>query len=232
MRLAEKSIADLRTYAPSPRRGGLGWGLAYFLLIIVLCARALASPTSLNIIPTADVLPHGVADFDAQLYGGPTSSGYLFVNQFQTELGIGDNIEFGYDVSLGPGGPSFWNAKYRAFKESNRRPAVAVGVLTNVGWLKRPLYVTSYKTFGQTRLHAGAIQMSTSIRAMLGWDLWYGQPFTLQADYVSGSKSYVSFGAVYTWSNGLSLNVAQLIGNSSSAPNAYLVSFSWTGPVL
>lgn len=202
------------------------------LLAIILCRCALASPTSLNVIPTAEVLPHGTANIGVQLSGGPTSSGYLFLNQFQAQLGIGDNIEFGYDVSLGPQGEGFWNAKCLLFPESRRRPALAVGLLSNVGQFDNPAYITSFKTVGQTRLHMGAIQMSNSVRAMLGWDIWHNDPLSLQADYISGPEAYASFGAIYNWPNGISLNLAQLIGNSPSAANAYLVVLGWTGPIL
>lgn len=183
-------------------------------------------------IPTADVLPDRAANIAIQLNGGPTSSGYQFFNQFQTQLGIGDNSEFGYDVSLGPQGEGFWNGKYLIYTETRRRPALAVGALSNAGRFDNPLYVTSFKTDGQARLHVGAVQVSGSLRAMLGWELWHGNALTLQADYISGPGTYTSFGMLYNWPNGISLNVAQLIGNTSSAPNAYLVVFGWTGPVL
>ena len=168
MSLARKSLANLCRFAPSPCRGG--WGLVC-ILIIFICVHVCASPTSLNVIPTADVLPDRAANIAIQLNGGPTSSGYLFVNQLQTQLGVGDNAEFGYDASLGPEGEGFWNAKYRICTETRRRPALAVGVLSNVGRFDNPLYVTSYKTYGQARLHVGAVQVSGSLRAMLGWEL-------------------------------------------------------------
>lgn len=200
--------------------------------VLLVAAGAFATPTSLNVIPTAKVLPHGQANFAVQLSGGPTSSGYLFVNQLQTELGIGDNVEFGFDASLGPGGSNLWNAKYRVYEETRRRPALAVGVLSNAGQFDNPVYITAFKADGQVRLHAGAIQISGSPRAMLGWDIWHGDAISLQADYISGCGGYASIGVVISWPNGASLNVAQLFGNSSSAPNAYMVIAGWTGKVF
>lgn len=196
------------------------------------CAAAFANPTSLNVIPTAEVLPNGNANFAVQLTGGRTPSGYTFLNQFQTELGLGDNIEFGYDQALPPTGPSLWNAKYRIYEETRRRPALAVGLLTNAGVFNNPVYVTAFKSDGDARLHVGAIEAGNSLRAMLGFDLWHGAPLAFQADYISGSGTYISFGVVYSCANGLSLTAAQLVGNTASTPNAYLVILSWSGKVL
>lgn len=230
MRLAAKSSTNIHRPASFSFWGG--GGFTCFLLSIFICANALASPTGLNIIPTADVLAHGEANIGIQLNGGPTSSGYQFFNQFQTQLGIGDNIEFGYDVSLGPVGGSFWNAKYLLFPELRRRPALAVGLLSNVGLFDNPLYITSFITDGQARIHAGLIQVDGTPRVMLGWELWHNELLMLQADYISGPRTYSSFGLVYNWPNGISINIAQQMGNSTSAANAYLVVLGWTGSVL
>lgn len=207
-------------------------GCAFLIPAMLACAPACGTPTSLNVIPTADVLPNGQANITVQLLGGPLRGGYQFANQLQTELGLGDVIEFGVDPSLGPNTGNAWNAKYRIYDETRRRPAVAVGQFVDLFGTGNPPYIVGFKSIGSSRLHFGATAIEGSTRALAGYDFWHGRPLTLQADYVSGPGAYASFGFVYNLNNGLSLNVAQLIGNSSYAPNAYLVTLGWTGQVF
>lgn len=209
-----------------------GWGAAFLLVALAACVQALATPTALNVIPTAEVLTHGSANFEVQLYGGPTSSGYMFVNQFQTQLGVGGNLELEFDPSLGPSKGNYWNVKYGIYRETSRRPALAVGEFANIPGSSSPFYVMAFKSFGASRLHAGSIYLGNAPQCMLGWEIGHGHPLVFQADYISGPGNYTSIGVVINWRNGALLNVAQLIGNSSSAPNAYMVIVGWTGKVF
>jgi len=206
--------------------------LLCLLIAVAACASACATPTALNVIPTAEVLAHGSANFEVQLYGGPTSSGYSFINQFQTQLGVGGNVELGFDPSLGPNKGNYWNAKYGIYQETSRRPALAVGEFANIPGSSSPLYVTAFKSCGTSRLHAGSIYLGNALRCMLGWEIGHDHPLVFQADFISGPNTYTSIGVEINWRNGASLNVAQLIGNSSRAPNAYLVIVGWTGKVF
>jgi len=197
-----------------------------------MCGSAWCAPTTLNIIPTSDVLPHGEANIAVQLSGGPISSGYSFLNLFQTQLGVGGNLEIGLDPSLGPNKGNIWNAKYRLCWETSRSPALAMGAFANVPGVGNPVYAIGHKRMGQSRLHLGAMYMIGSAYAMAGWDIWPGSYIVPQVDYMSGSGNYVSIGVLVNFPNGLAMNAAQLMGNSSSAPNSYLVLVEWTGQVL
>lgn len=205
---------------------------AYLLIWAVFACSAQAAPTTLNIIPTADVIPDRNAAIMVQLAGGDTSSGFTFVNQFQTELGLWNDVELGWDGSLGPGGQSPWNAKYRICGETKRRPAIAVGFYTNTSTVGGNDYLTMYKSLGTSRLHVGAITVGGSLRAMAGWDIWSGGHVVPQIDWISGPKTYTSVGVLLNFDHGWSLCVSQLLGNSASSPNGYLAFAGWTGPVL
>ncbi len=207
-------------------------------VIVFLCAVTLASipafgtPTSLNAVPTADVLACGQANLAVQFSGGRISGDYDFFNQFQTEFGFGKNIELGVDFSIGPNTGNPCNAKYRIYDETKHRPAIAIGQYVDLYGTGNPPYITSYKRIGTSRLHFGATRIDQSIRALAGYDLWHGRPFTLQADYVSGPRTYASIGFVLNLRDGFSINAAQLIGNSDQAPNAYMVIAGWTGQLF
>lgn len=201
------------------------------LMLSAVLTPALAAPTALNAVPTADVVPSGSASFAVQINGGPSNTGYWFFNQMQTQFGFEGDTAVGVDLPLGPNAGFSLNAKHRLCGEALRRPAVAVGAYYDYAGLGNPVYLTSYKTVGDSRLHVGSVYLDGAVRAMAGWELWHGGPLVLQADYVSGVEMYSSMGAVINWSNGMSLTVAQFFGNSSSAPNSYLVILGWTGKI-
>lgn len=206
--------------------------LMLWLMLLIGSPSAIATPTALNVIPTADVLNRGSGNLAVEFAGGPTSSGYTFFNELQTQVGVGHNIEVGYDQALPPSGFSFWNAKLRLCGETQRRPAVAVGLWSTTAGIREPLYLTAYKTDADARFHAGVIEDLGATRLMLGCDVWHYRALSFQADYISGAASYSSFGLVYNWSNGAYLNAAQLVGNSVQAPNMYLVIIGWTGQLF
>jgi len=201
-------------------------------LCMVALAEAQGEPTSLNIIPTADVLPNGAASIEVQLSGGRVSGGYEFMNQFQTEFGLGSGIEIGFDPSIGPNVGSPFNAKWRIYKETARRPAVAVGTFVDLLGTGNPPYITGFKSVGTTRFHMGATRLGQTTRAMAGWDTYPWEPLTIQADYVSGPAAYATIGFVINLPGGWLINAAQLFGNSRYAPNGYIVAVGWTGQVF
>jgi len=192
----------------------------------------MCTPTSLNVVPTADVLDNGKATIGLQLLGGPSQGGYMFGNQFQTQVGVGANVEIGFDPSLNPSFGDAWNAKWRVYEETTRRPSVAVGQFVDLFGTGNPPYLTAFKTVGTTRFHLGWTQLSNTNRLMAGWDTEPWEPLSIQADYVSGPAAYASVGFLLNLPGGWWANAAQLIGNSSYAPNAYLFSIGWTGRVF
>lgn len=223
MGYSDKSYTNLICLA------GLFKLIAFCMVVgLIASASAFSTPTSLNVVPTAEVLDHGEGSLAVQFAGGPTSSGYTFFNELQTQFGLGHKIEVGYDQALPPSGPSFWNAKYHIYDETRRRPALAVGLWSSTDGVRDPFYITAFKTDGEARLHAGAIQEQGTLRLMLGWESRHREPLVFQADYISGPRMYASVGLVYNLPNGVWVNAAQLIGNSADAANMYLVVVGWT----
>lgn len=201
------------------------------LLCLVALGGAQSEPTSLNIIPTADVLPKGTANIEVQLSGGRVSGRYEFMNQVQTEVGLGSGLEIGFDPAIGPNVGNPLNAKWRIYEETSHRPAVAIGTFVDFFGTGNPPYITGFKSVGNTRFHLGATRLGQTTRAMAGWDTYPWKPLSIQADYVSGPAAYATIGLVINLAGGWLISAAQLFGNSRYAPNGYLLAVGWTGQV-
>jgi hypothetical protein len=188
-----------------------------------------ASPTALNVIPIVETVPAGNILLGVATATVRSSIVKTNLNLFETEYGIGDRCEIGVDPVFGEGGGALINGKYRFFDESRFRPAAAIGVQNAGPRFSNQPFIALCKTFQPARLHFGAIGDQGTMRAMFGIEKTYGKSFTLQADYMSGSGNWFSIGFVAGGATGWSLNVAQLIGNSESSGNGYLIDLQWGG---
>ncbi len=216
-------------------------GLLYWLAVVAVMSAgsarspAFASPTGLNIIPTADVLPVGVGDLELETSNVVVPYGDTPSDQMQTQFGVPlaepGSVEAGLDASL-VGNGAWCNIKWRFYKDRDIRSAAAVG-LQNVGTHDDPQpYLVGFKHITSTyRLHFGTIRNIHRLRAMLGIDGPIGNITTFMADYISGPGNFLTIGVNLMLPYDLQFNPALLIGNNRRAHTGYQICLSWQGKV-
>lgn len=228
--------ADGKTGARARRRWLplLAWGVA-----TARAVPALAGPTGLTFVPTTDVVPF--RQLNAVLQNGNTAiDGHdAFFRDVQpvpqAEVGLPWRLEAGVDVAPSdpPGAyrPMF-NLKWRALDEDYRTPAVALGVAQLGPGFTPAGFVVLDKTLNYDaiqygrfrahhrnirlhgiRVHAGALQVGTVGRAMLGVDAELSDHFVVWSDWISGATNAVSVAGVVVLDRQNSFYVALLRQN-------------------
>ncbi|MHB9038817.1 MAG: hypothetical protein ACYC64_19415 [Armatimonadota bacterium] len=198
-------------------------------IVVAACSSITAEPTTLNLIPIVDTQPAGTVSLDFYNATVWSSTGSAPISLVATEYGIGNKFEMGFDPVLSSGSTVLINGKFRFFDETRLRPAAAIGVQNTGPNLSSQPYIVACKTFTSARLHFGVIGDEGTARAMLGVSRQYGELFTLQSDYMSGSGNWFTLGFVLGGGTGWSLNVAGLVGNSNSSGSGYLIDVKWSG---
>jgi hypothetical protein len=225
------------------------------LLVGLVPALALASPTALNQIPTPDVLP--MRQLSLQLANGNTEvSGHASVwrqpqVEPQSQFGLPWRMEAGLDVV--PSNPQLdyrpvLNLKWSPVQEDYRIPAGAVGV-TQVGPGFTPnYYVVMSKTLNYNeiayqkfrahhrniklrgiRLVAGAqVTSHDAWRALVGTDIEVNDHFVVVADWISGARSSVSLGGVLVINQHDSVQAALLRGNDQNRLSGVILQLTHT----
>ncbi len=214
-------------------------GLPYWLAVVAVMTAGLArsppfaSPTGLNIIPTADVLPVGVGNPELATSNVVVPYGDTPSDQAQTQFGVPlaepGSVEVGLDASLvGNGG--WCNVKWRFYKDRGIRSAVAIGI-QNVGTHDDPQpYLVGFKHITHRyRLHFGTIKNIHRLRAMFGIDGPIGNITTFMADYISGPGNFSTIGVNLMLPYNLQFNPALLIGNNRRVATGYQICLSWQG---
>jgi hypothetical protein len=128
---------------------------ALLLAVLVLPVLALAAPTGLNAMPTAEVLAIGEARVQYETDG----SGKLFVPPdgalYGTQVGLLLGLEGGVDEVVDKG--TVYNLKWRMQGEGMMRPAIAIGVQNVTPDEKPQFYVVATKSFSPASVSAGVL---------------------------------------------------------------------------
>lgn len=186
-----------------------------------ICCQALAAPSGLNVIPTADVLDRGVLSLETESAGAgrPWSDGCDQYNLLQ--IGLGNGVEFGIDRCVDSS--SVWlNAKWQVAKD----PAAAAIGIQGAGEKAQPYLVVS-KESPLARVHGGFIGMEGRWRWMLGLDKALGDRIALQADYVSGRENSLSLGMALTLNRTLAVTFARSLANSGQSGSGHIINLAW-----
>jgi len=199
--------------------------LAFFS--VLSCARVLAFPTSLNVMPTADLVEPGSLrlEFENDGYSRPFSSGCE--SYWLAQVGISPRLEAGLDLYHydGTTEPAL-NAKYLLIGEG-RYPQAAIGVLDVCRGLKPFWYLVLARDVGLLRLHAGAARSGSSHSALLGAELQIGRGLYLLSDWRSGPEGYATAG-IYWERRGSAVNIAIGFPNTGGDSRLLLVNISRT----
>jgi len=188
---------------------------------------ALASPSGLNNIPTADIVPEGILVWQAWgTFVDGADDSYVAGLKF----GPAENVELGLDYKLGSGdsGPLAFQGKYRFF--TNESGLSATLGLANVntdrdqGGDNFP-YAVLTQDFGGVRGHLGYEGQHDNTGLFLGLDGPARKDLTLRADWIQtddGDESMSSLGFIYTGSDPF------LVEGWASFPTATGADTSWT----
>lgn len=187
-----------------------------------------AYPTSLNVIPTADLLDRGASRIEfendgySRMFAADSENYWLFETSFSPRL------EFGVDIYEAEETSFMANAKYALMEEGDRSPAIAFGAL-DVGEGGSPsYYLAAAKDFGASRLHAGGIGDRHKANPMLGWELQVAKASWLLFDWIDGDENYLTAGVYVETKHGPAINIAVGFPNSDENSNLALVNVSWT----
>ncbi|UCC68484.1 MAG: hypothetical protein JSV79_00680 [Armatimonadota bacterium] len=187
----------------------------------------MASPSGLNNIPTADIVPEGILVWQAWgTFAEDADDTYVAGLKF----GPAKNIELGLDHKLGSGdsGPLAFQGKYRFF--TNESGLSATLGLANVntdrdqGGPNFP-YAALTQDFGGVRGHLGYEWQDDNEGLFLGLDHPAQMDLTLRADWTQtddGEESMSSIGFIYTGSDPF------LVEAWASFPTAAGADTSWT----
>jgi hypothetical protein len=205
---------------------------AVLLLLPATGPQAFAYPTSLLIMPTADVLEDGWLRLEAESDGDPTPFSGSTEQLLCTQFGLTRRLEAGLDlVGLGAEPRCELNAKWQVVPESGGCPAAAVGLL---GMTRSSAvsewYAVLSKSAGSLRLHGGLLA-DDAAHGMVGVEHWPRERTGLMAEWITGPHGYLSAGADQDLGGGF--GVLLYYGHSNTRGDGDLVglNLSWEGAV-
>jgi len=189
---------------------------------------ALAYPTGLNLIPTADVLEPGALSVQVESDGYPTPFSPGTVGYVMAEVGLAKRLEAGVDLmDINAGTRLQVNAKWQFVPESAHLPAMAIGLLDveHTADFNGP-YLALAKGAGDFRLHAGWLTRRGQ-RAMLGAEYWPTDRTGIYADWTSGAGAYHSLGITQDVGHGLWVSAYYARGNTDGAEDFVGLNLDW-----
>ena len=150
---------------------------AFFLLFVA--ATATPAQSSLNVIPTAEVLAHRSAQRSYEVSGYERSTDKGIYHASGLLVGVGDRAELGFDTDFLGG--TAWNAKLIAYEHA--RGAFAIGVSD---WQRGAMtkYAVGLIDLDGVRAHIGYLNDGAD-RPIFGVDATTG-PVTWMLDHVGG----------------------------------------------
>jgi len=197
------------------------------VLVVLLSLPAWACPTSLNLMPTADLLEPGTLRLGLEKDGYPRILGAECESYLQFQAGLTPRLEAGLDLYHydGQTKPAV-NAKYLLAQEG-RYPQVALGVSDVCQAIKPFWYIVLARDVGPARLHAGAARAESTQCAILGAEFEWRSHLSLVADWRSGPEGYATAGI--WWERGaLELGIAVGLANASGEDRLVMLNLSRT----
>jgi hypothetical protein len=196
--------------------------------LLMISGLAWTYPTSLNVIPTADMLDPGSMRIEfendgySRIFTADSESYWLL------EAAFGPRLEFGVDVYDAEDTTTVVNAKYALLQETDQSPAVAFGALDIGEGASPTYYLAAAKDLGPTRLHVGGIGDRYTVNPMLGCEVPVGNTSWLLFDWIGGDENYLTAGIYLETRSGPAFSIGVGFPNSGENSNLALVNVSWT----
>lgn len=207
---------------------GLVVAAVALMLIAALSPVVNACPTSLNLIPSVDVMEPYTLSIQYENDGYPNTFQAGSDNLYYFQMGITPKLEAGVDfLSSGGETKTLLNAKYQFFSETEKHPALSVGAMS-IGAGPSPVYyAVAAKTFGKPRLHIGAMGNGDGSEIIGGVDLSLNDSLCLMSDYIGGSEGFASIGACLSPKKGPAYLLVYGFANDSSSENLCFLNVAW-----
>jgi hypothetical protein len=211
-------------------------------LLLLGGAVAHAGPSALVWIPSTDIQPAGTTTWGVDHYQELDGEGFTYALVL---AGLAhDRLEVGLDYYLDQASPLSFHAKYLLTPETDRWPAVAVGLC---GWgtaANATDYNLAYLLLSRSgawgRVTAGychgreATLGTAPDMFLVGYDRTWGgnDEWWAGVDYQSGASAYgaLSVGLSRALSEALWLNLGYSFANDAAQPDLLYCGFSLTAP--
>jgi hypothetical protein len=194
--------------------------------LCVAAKSAVATATSLNFIPIADILAHRAWAIDYTMSGYERRIQPGYEHSAGLAVGLNDRIEFGFNHDLV--GEMTGHGKVLLWKTVDRREqAISAGFLNWRAGRSNP-YVVGRQSVGDVRLHAGWLNWERS-RIMLGADFPVVGKWVGLIDFASGPGGALWFGMEtgLPFSPGLNVLVSVGLPNTRSEGIQHAVNVAW-----
>ena len=180
------------------------------VLVAALSGLAMAGPTGLSNIPTADILRHREM---LLAYGASGTERHIdkSIGHYSgLQLGLFDRLELGIDNDFM--GSTVSNAKLLLWESPNEgRSAVSIGVQNWATDNTADHYIVGRYDMPSFRLHLGAMRTDRWL-VFAGIDFPVNEQWTALLDFTSGPSSSTWFGLDYAIPNINGLNITCMAG--------------------
>jgi hypothetical protein len=210
-----------------------GAGSRALLLAASLLAPCLvaASPTGLNLVPTADVVGSECFSVELEAVGHATPFAAGGERALLTEFGLNDRIEVGLDRLLSHGTKrTCLDAKAQLLRREQGDLAVAAGVTDLTRWdgTSSVWYLVGTRDFGPTRATLG-LQRDGQYRTLVGFARSLTDSLCLQADWVTGRDGCAALGLVFELPGDWEVLAFAAHGNTNREGDFVGLNLAWNG---
>jgi hypothetical protein len=198
------------------------------ILVVALSPLARACPTSLNLIPSVDIMEPWTLSIQYENDGYPQMFRTDSEDMYFVQMGITPRLEAGIDFcGAGAKTETYVNAKYQLLSETEKHPALSIGTMS-IGAACSPVYyAVAARTFGKPRLHMGAMSGEGSSQLLAGFDLSVNDSLCLMTDYISGQEGFASVGVGFSPKKGPSYLLVYGFANDPAAQNLCFLNVAW-----
>lgn len=192
---------------------------------------ALATPTALNCVPTADVVGRDSYTVEVEAVGHTTPFDRGAEYWLLTGLGLGDRAEVGANRLLSRGdGRTSVDAKLQLLRREGGDFAVAVGATDLTRWDRdsSAWYVVGSRDCGAIRATVG-LQRDSNYRMLVGFAHSLTDKLCLQADWTTGTEGDATVGLGLELGGGWQALTYYARSNSSRSDDFFGLNFAWNG---
>jgi hypothetical protein len=205
-------------------------GLFVGIVVVLSSSAAVAVPTSLNLMPSADVVGNGRCLVELEDDGCPTPFAEGPQWWLLTNFGLGDRLEVGLNRLECPGVSRwFMDAKLQLVPESDRLPALSVGATDITRCDEDSVwYVVGTKGVGPVRATVG-YQHDDFSHLMLGGAYSVSKRLTLLSDCTTGPRGWATLGLCQDIGHGCSVLLYYARNNSDKGDSFTGLNLTWSG---
>jgi len=162
------------------------------------------------VIPTADCLDRGSVCLDYFTQGRDAFLGSDCDRFLGLQAGLAAGLELGVDDCTDSRNGPWLNAKWQVVPESEKRPALALGLQAIGQDTTAEPYLVLSRDFPPGRLHLGALRAGRANRLMVGAELPLTAGVAAVGDFVSGPAGTTSLGLTWEITNRFSLMAGRI----------------------